>query len=186
MTTAAHAYLAGDDAHWLACALLYRDYKRRKFSAYVAFAEECYTTRGRVVSESHLRFMVGAYQTCRDLAMAFGWQTVKPLILRLPFTYFGQAGKKWRSLDLTAEQVLDTLQRAARGELSSVTQVVDDMEITAMLDDKGDGNTNGRAWVTGLLPGLIRFSETPPTDVPEGVVDAMRTAVKVAQDWLSE
>lgn len=186
MTTAAYAYLAGDDAHWLACALLFRDYRRRKFAAYVAFAEECYTTRGRVVSESHLRFMVGAYQTCRDLAMEFGWQTVKSLILQLPFTYFGQAGKKWRALDLTAAQVLGTLQRAARGELSSVTQVTDDLEITAMLDEKGDGNTNGRAWVTGLLPGLIRFSETPPTDVPITVLDAIRTVIRLTQDWLSE
>lgn len=186
MTTPAHIYMQGDDAHWRACWLLHRDYKRRKFAAYVAFAEECYTTRGRVVSESHLRFMVGAYQTFRDLVKVFGVDVVKPLRLQLPFSYFGQAGKKWRALDLTSAQVLDSLQRAARGELSSVTQVTDDLEITAMLDDKGDGNTNGRAWVTGLLPGLIRFSETPPTDVPENVVTAMRTAVNVARDWLSE
>jgi len=186
MTTAAHAYMQGDDAHWLSCALLYRDYRRRKFAAYVAFAQECYTQRGRTVSESHLRFMVGAYQTFRDLVTEFGWQTVKPLRLQLPFTYFGQAGKKWRSLDLTAAQVLDTLQRAARGELTSVTQVVDDMEITAMLDDKGDGNTNGRAWVRDFLPGMIRFSETPPGDVPMEVVTAFRDAVQLAKNWLSE
>lgn len=186
MTTAAHAYMQGDDAHWLSCALLYRDYRRRKFAAYAAFAEELYLTRKRTVSESHLRFMMGAYQTFVDLVTVFGLDAVKPLRLQLPFTYFGQAGKKWRSLDLTAAQVLDTLQRAARGELSSVTQVTDDLEITAMLDDKGDGETNGRAWVTGLLPGMIRFAETPPGDVPENVVRAVREAVRVAQDWLSE
>ena len=186
MTTPAHIYMQGDDAHWLACGLLYRDYHRRKFAAYVAFAEECYTTRGRVVSESHLRFMVGAYQTYRDLATVYGWQTMKPLRLQLPFSYFGQAGKKWRALDLTAAQVLDSLQRAARGELSSVTQMTDDMEITALLESDGNGETNGRRWVGEFLPGMMRFVETPPTDVPETVVTAMRTAVKVARDWLSE
>lgn len=186
MTTAAHVYMQGDDAHWQACWLLHRDYKRRKFAAYVAFAEECYRVRGRVVSESHLRFMVGAYQTFKDLVTVFGVDVVKPLRLQLPFTYFGQAGKKWRSLDLTAAQVLDTLQRAARGELSSVTQVTDDLEITAMLDDKGDGETNGRMWVRDFLPGMIRFSETPPQDVPMEVVTAFRDAVTKARDWLSE
>lgn len=184
--TPAAAYLQGDDSHWIACELLHADYQKRRHEAYTAFARECYTTRGRIVTEAHLRFMVGAYQTYLDLAQMAGVDLLNELRRRLPFSYFGHAGKKWRSLDLHYTQILEILTRAANGELESVTAMQNALEVEGLLDGTGNGETIGRQWVRGFLPDMIRFAETPPQDVPPDVVTAFRTAVSLARDWLSE
>ena len=187
MTTAAHAYLNGNRSHWTACARLHRDYHLKGRMAYADFQREC-AENGVKVSESHLRFMYGAYHTYLALVTDFGVGTVMPLRRRLEYTYFARAGQRWRNedLELTPQQVLYWLTEAAEGRVKNSTELADALTVEAFVDGNGNGETNGRQWVRDFLPGLMRFSETPPQDVPEPVVRAVRETASLIRDWLSE
>lgn len=186
MKTPAYYFLKGEANHWRSCCLLYHDYARRKNAAYTDFQAEC-IRRNREMSVSHLRFMMGAYLTYLELCKDLGSNLIAPLRRQLPYTYFARAGQTWRAQDLKASDVYYVLSQAGKNEVKNSNQVQDALIAEAFTNGDTSGEMHGRQWIrTEIYPTLLRFSETPPVDVPAEIVFHAREFVRLSAAWMAD